>query len=310
MKKLFWLFLLLITLIVAGIFYFIPTTLTISSATSIHGPAARVTELLASNESLGRWWPEKKKDTVSPLTINNQSFNVTGSSYNLVEVTAGFREGPLKGRIQLAGIRPDSTVAEWTYQTTTGYNPIKRFLDYQAAVSLKENLNSLLLALKNYAEKKENIYGMNIEKLTVKDTVLVATRSHFDHLPTTPEIYGLIVKLRDYIHSENAFETNYPMIHLDADDKNEFNIMVAIPTNRLLKGKGDIELKRMVMGNILVGQFTGGSSRMMEAFSQMEQFKSDYHFTTIAIPFAQLVTDRTKETDSTKWVTTICLPVL
>lgn len=310
MKKLLWLVLFLLALVIAGIYFLIPSTLSISSAISIEAAAPRITELLASNNGLARWWPEKNAAKDSTLSLNGQSFSVSGSSYNLVEIEALLEQGPIKSKVQMVQLRPDSSVVEWTCKTTAGLNPIKRIQEYREAVALKENMDKLLVALKTYADKKENIYGMKVEKLTVKDTVLVSTRAHFDHLPTTEDIYKLVAKLQTYIASEKATATNYPMLNINETDKNQYNVMVGIPTNILLKGKGDIELKRMVMGNILVGQFSGGMGRTLDAFYQMDRFKSDFEFTTIAIPFVQLITDRSKESDSTKWISNICLPVL
>ena len=310
MKKLFWLLLFILALVIAGIYFLIPTTLTISSAVSIEASAPRITELLATNKALSKWWPEKKSDSAAAAIYKGQTFDVSGSSYNLVEIAAGFTDSALSTKLQMVQLKPDSSIVEWTCQTTAGFNPIKRVQQYRAAVALKENMTDLLLALKTYADKKENIYGMKIEKLTVKDTVLVSTRAQFDHLPTTDDIYGLVNKLQAYIASENATATNYPMLNLMEVDKKQYNVMVGIPTNKLLKGKGDIELKRMVMGNILVGQFSGGMTKTLDAFYQMDRFKADFQFTTVAIPFAQLITDRSKESDSTKWISSICLPVL
>lgn len=310
MKKLLWLLLFVLVLVIAGIYTLIPNTLSISSVISIEASAPRITELLESNKALAKWWPERNSDNDSAFGFNGQTFAISGSSYNLVEIEARLQQGPIKTKVQMVKLRPDSSVVEWTCQTSAGFNPIKRIQDYREAVALKENMDKLLMALKSYGDKKENIYGMKIENLTVKDTVLVSTKAHFDHLPTTEDIYKLVAKLQTYIAAEKASITNYPMLNINETDKNQYNVMVGIPTNILLKGNGDIELKRMVMGNILVGQFKGGMGKTLDAFYQMDRFKSDFEFTTVAIPFVQLVTDRSKEPDSTKWISTICLPVL
>jgi len=63
-------------------------------------------------------------------------------------------------------------------------------------------------------------------------------------------------------------------------------------------------------GNILTGEVTGGQEQIEQAQKQMELYISDYQRSIIAIPFQMLITDRTKEPDSTKWVTRIYYPVV
>jgi hypothetical protein len=63
-------------------------------------------------------------------------------------------------------------------------------------------------------------------------------------------------------------------------------------------------------GNILTGEVTGGQKQIEEADRQMQLYIMDYQRSIIAIPFQMLITDRTKEPDSTKWITRIYYPVV
>ncbi len=53
----------------------------------------------------------------------------------------------------------------------------------------------------------------------------------------------------------------------------------------------------------------GGRSVSDSAMKKMELFASDHRLFNIALPFLSLITDRTKEKDSSKWVTKIYYPV-
>jgi hypothetical protein len=63
-------------------------------------------------------------------------------------------------------------------------------------------------------------------------------------------------------------------------------------------------------GNILSGEVIGGPQEIDAATKQFELYIHDYQRTIIAIPFQMLITDRTKEPDSTKWITRIYYPVV
>ena len=63
-------------------------------------------------------------------------------------------------------------------------------------------------------------------------------------------------------------------------------------------------------GNILITEVKGGSNKINNAYKQIRNYISDYNRIAPAIPFESLVTDRSKEPDSSKWVTRIYYPVM
>ena len=62
-------------------------------------------------------------------------------------------------------------------------------------------------------------------------------------------------------------------------------------------------------GNILVAEVRGGVSTVKQAFRNLSNYVGDYGRQSPALPFESLVTDRLKETDTTKWVTKLYFPV-
>ena len=62
-------------------------------------------------------------------------------------------------------------------------------------------------------------------------------------------------------------------------------------------------------GNLLEGEISGGFASIRKAFNEYENFIKDYAKTSPAIPYELIITDRTKERDTAKWITRLCYPV-
>ena len=92
-------------------------------------------------------------------------------------------------------------------------------------------------------------------------------------------------------------------------DSGLYKTQVAVPVNVVIPQNKLYLIKRMVPGKILVGQVTGGTYTAAEAIKQMGIFMSDNNFSSPAIPFESLVTNRMQEPDTSRWVTKIYYPV-
>ena len=93
-------------------------------------------------------------------------------------------------------------------------------------------------------------------------------------------------------------------------DDGSFESQVAIPTNRFLANDGKIESRRMVPGNFITAEIHGGPYTVNEAINQMNYFISEYNKAQIANPFQLLVTNRLSESDTSKWITRLYVPVV
>jgi len=85
--------------------------------------------------------------------------------------------------------------------------------------------------------------------------------------------------------------------------------MVAIPTKSDLQSEGKFQLKKMVLGNILMAEVKGGVHIVMKGENELTNYMDDYKKLSPAIPFQSLITDRQLETDSSKWVTRLYYPI-
>jgi hypothetical protein len=119
----------------------------------------------------------------------------------------------------------------------------------------------------------------------------------------------MINELKDYIKKKNGEQTNPPMMNVFPVSNTGFEVMIAIPTKWDLPQEGNFRLKKMVLGNILVGEVKGGISTVINAEKQLANYVFDHGKSSPAIPFQSLVTDRLLEPDSSKWITRLNYPV-
>jgi hypothetical protein len=168
---------------------------------------------------------------------------------------------------------------------------------------------AVLNHFKNFVSKEENIYGLQIQRGRVTDTLLVTAKMQTTHYPTPSDYYPLIDELKKYITGNSAQETDFPMLHIEAQNTGLYRIMVAVPVNKKIPDRGAIVAKRMVPGNILTADVKGGMTAVNEGLNKFEHFISDYQFTTPAISFQSLITNRMQEPDTSKWITKLCFPV-
>lgn len=307
MRKWFFIFLTAFVLLLAGLYLFIPSHIRLSTAVTIKGSPEAAYRLLLNDASWMKWWPGKKDDT-GAFVYDDAVYSIEAKAFNAFLIGIKKNEKQLNSQFMLIPLRADSFAIQWSTGLNTSGNPFKKMGDYFRAKSQREELSEILTALKAFLENGENIYGMAIRQVKVKDSILVTSRMVSDHYPTAAETDSLISLLRNYIKENNARETDHPMLHVDAS-RGEFSTMVGIPTDRLLQGNKDIVLKRMVLGNILEAEIKGGPHRIREALRQMEFYVDDYNRTSPAIPYESLVTDRLREPDTTRWITRLYYPV-
>jgi hypothetical protein len=309
MKK--WIFLVCTVLFVAAFcFYlFIPSDLTVARMVPARCKADVGFRMLAKQKNWDRWWPGDK-----------DSFGYKGLSYHLTKVSYQFinvriRNDGTDYDSRLAAIpvgKLDSMYLQWECPLHGGMNPFKRFRQYELAREIARNMSEILDSLSRFLGRKENIYGVAIRRGTIMDSTLVTTEAAFSGYPSTVDIYGLLNHLKGYIRAEGAAQTNSPMMHVEAlpGGKDSFRLMVAIPIDRKLSGKGSIYFKRLAPGTpLLIVDVEGGEYTVNNALKGLQQYIQDYQKTVMAIPYRSLLTDRSQEPDSSKWKTRIYCPI-
>ncbi|MGH2647135.1 MAG: hypothetical protein ACRDE8_06190 [Ginsengibacter sp.] len=317
MKK--WLLGLLISfLLFLGLVYiFIPGILTVTTIKAIDCTINGTNRYLLNPGKWKMWWPSGSNTSI--LSKNTDSFfinkkctyQVTKKFYNSIEVSIKYGEDTsiTSSVINFIPIAHDSVVLEWKCSIASGLNPFTRIEQYNKATAIKNNMDEILGSIKSFLEKNENIYGIKIKRITTTDTLLIATKSILPSYPSTSDIYSLINNLRNYIRSENASETGTPIMNVEKIDSIQYKLMVAVPTNKILQGDAKFFFVRMIPGSFMSTEVEGGNYTIQHAFNQLQMYMTDYQKTPMAIPFNALITDRTMEPDTSKWITRLYQPV-
>ncbi|MEJ7828526.1 MAG: hypothetical protein WKF91_10030 [Segetibacter sp.] len=310
MKRLLFLIAVVVVLVISAIYIFIPKEIKIAEVVYVRCNETAGYRSLANDSNWKKWQPYKF--SFVPNSNSSNYYFLPSQKYTEgLEIIIKKDTSVYYSLISLLPIKVDSVRLEWTTTFFAGSNPFIRVQQYFRAREIKSNMKGIAGNLKSFLEKRENVYGMAITVEKVKDTFLVAKKIFSNSYPDTEVIYNLIDDLRSFLNSKGAKETNYPMLHVATrPGSNGYETMVAIPVNKVLSDSRDFAFKRMVPGNILAAQVTGGISTIKEGEAQLENFLQDYQFLSPAIPFQSLVTNRMNEKDTSKWITKLYYPIL
>lgn len=268
-------------------------------------PIDGVTRVLSAGTNSARWWPG---DTA--FRFNEKKFIITAYDLNAFDIRIISNHDSLQSRMGLSFLANDSLSVNWQAELMNSQSPFKRFSQYMKAKEIGKDMNTILASLKSFAENSENIYGIKVVKAILADSVLISTRRSFGHKPDVQEIDSMIRRLKNYILQNGATEKNLPMLNVRKIDNSNYEVMTAIPVDRELPLTNDFAPKVMLKGgNILEAEIKGGPFTIERAFSELENYRSDYKYTSPAIPFQLLVTDRVREKDTTKWITRLYYPI-
>jgi len=305
MKRLFLVLLIVVVAAVAIAYFFIPQKLKITAVAEGSMNINAATRYLLNNDNWSKWWPGPKV-----FHYKNIQYRISKKLLNSFEMQLYYRSDTLKNILQLIPLTVDSTAYAWSCEIESSRNPIKRWAQYLKARQIKNNLDVIIDSLKNHLEKEENVYGFNVQIVKVSDSVLISTRSSFDHYPDNKEIDIMVQKLKSYIKSQKAIEKNYPMLNVHQLGQGNYEAMVAIPTERELSASKDFAPKHVLKGgNLLEAEFKGGPYAIKKAFEEFENYKMDFQFVSPAIPYQLMIIDRAKEADTTRWITKFGYPI-
>lgn len=299
----------LLAAVVICIYLLIPGTMVISRTVVAKCKADGAFPILREESNWSKWWPS---DTAG------LSFRITHLSYHIINIhigEAGGRDtaGGYDSRLSVIPLGSvDSVLLQWDCVVVPGgMNPMRRVRRYLAAREMGNKMNEIMDSMSGYLGKKEHIYGVAIHEGSTTDNALLAIKAIFPAPPSTEDVYRLLHKVKDYLEKGGARQTGYPMMNVTPlnDRKDSFQVMVAIPVDRSLSGTSDIYFKRLVPGKYLIGDVKGGRHKIEEALAGFGQYILDYQRTVMAIPFESLITDRSLEPDTSRWVTRIYYPI-
>ena len=314
MKKFFLFILVILALCIASVYIFIPKKMVVSGALSFRANSDGLLRSLAEKGNWKNWWPgtvAKAGNGSLRFTNGDYDFQVREILYNAIQLKLFHRDDSSDGLLRIIPFNNDSMRIELLSQLEAHSDPFSRVASFLRGKRIERAFDDIVLSLSKYASNLKNIYGMDIKNERVQYQNLVSAKQSFSHYPTTDDVYAIVTRLRNYINQSGAKELFSPMLNIKKTDSATYIAQVGLPIDRALPDKDDISSKWMMKGgNILTGEVTGGQKQIEEADRQMQLYIMDYQRSIIAIPFQMLITDRTKEPDSTKWITRIYYPVV
>jgi hypothetical protein len=311
MKKIVITACIVLLLVLAGIYLLIPNRIVISQQLAVAANREALFRNLGNEVSWGKWWPGEKMGDSGSYSLNGIHYKLQDAKILSLPVIVSDQQFRSLEELTFIGQGPDSTVIHLDGLMPTSYNPFNRVRAFFKANQLKKNAAVLLQAIKTHYAGIESLYAYDIQKKSVVDSTLLTNIKEVKGKPSVAAIYSCIDELRNYIHSQGAHETGNPMLNIFTKDNINYLLKVAIPVDRKLSSSGTMAYRWMLGGgNILITEVKGSQAEIDKAYKQIEYYISDYKRIAPAIPFESLVTDRRKETDSTKWITRIYYPVM
>ena len=305
MKKIIIALAILAFVLLAAVYLFIPRELKIGATTTINAALPGVSRSLSDNNTWEKFWPDS-----TVFKLNDHSYSVKENVFNVFNIDISSEKDSVSSSMTLLLLKSNSLTIDWSSKLMTSSNPFTRITQYRKARSIEKNMKSILKSMKDFMEQTKNIYGFDIKQTTVRDSVVISTRRSFAHHPGVKDVEDMIQSLRNYIIENMAIEQGSPMLNIRKADSSHYETMAAIPVDRELPLTGEFAPKFLLKGgNLLEAEVIGGFHKIEIALKELENYRNDYRFSSPAIPYQRLVTDRSKEQDTTKWITILQYPI-
>ncbi len=308
LKRIFAGFFIVLILVLAAVYLLIPANISINNNITVNTTDAHVFQFLTHQKEWKKWWPGT---AASDLQYQYCGHLYTIKQLNNEDVVLTVSNPGLTLNTQLSFIATDADKVglNWSSVKTVGLNPIERINTYAKMNRVKKDMNQVLLHFKQFLENDRNVYQIDVRISQVKDSIILTTKTATQHYPKTDEVYQLVDKLQQEIRKQKAAASGPPMLNIHQIELNKYEVMVGIPLARTIKPSGSVFINKMVLGNIMETTVNGGLSTVKNGFDQLEKYKKDHHLISPAMPFESLITDRSKESDTAKWVTKIYYPI-
>ncbi|NDA61558.1 MAG: AraC family transcriptional regulator [Chitinophagia bacterium] len=312
MKRFILIFTSIIIISLGAIYIFIPSRITITSAAIAAAPDVAIERVLMEEAHWPAWWKYCELSKFGSPNLSQPPFTLTLKEkfYKSLQFDINAPNQPtVSSRLTLVPLRKDSTGFEWSCQLEAGNNPIQRLLNYGKAREIKSLLDSCLQPCVRFFSNTENVYGIQIERTKLPDTLFVTAKKQFGTKPSQQDIYNLIKQIEGYIKTQGSKPSGSSIYNISQLTENQFQLMAGVPISLRIKENKPFEIKYMVPGSFLVTEVVGGEYSVQHSARQLKQYFQDYKKTSMAMSFTMLVTDRSLQPDSSRWITRLYEPV-
>ena len=297
-----------VLVVLIGITLLLPKQKQFSDKLLVNCTPTAATRVMSDIKNWNMWWPgEIQQDSL--FLYNHEKIHIQTILLNGFYADIQLKDIPVFIDIQFLSAPKKQSEFSYSYTFYYSSNPLIKFLQLIKTGSVKSALDSLLIKIASNLADVKKVYGFEIVEERVPNAIHISTKKEFNHYPTTDDIYGLVDALNKYISENQSKAVNDPIYNIFTPDDKHYQLMVAIATDRPLPTNNTFLFKEMVRGKIIVGKSIGPNSTIDQCLKQVEYFVKDHGKSSPAIQFNRLITDRRKEKDSTKWITTINYPV-
>jgi hypothetical protein len=293
----------------ASVYIFIPSTIRVRKVMQVNANEKGIYPFLYGGSSMAKWWPGESTPGGKIFTFNNSSYTLSEQLYGGVKMNVSGAKGQYNTEMQVVPLDINNIEISWTSALPGGNDPFSRISNYNKAANIKKDMEAILLRLKGFLEKMENIYDIKVERSKVKDTLLITMQKTVTMPPGNAVVYEMISKLRQHFLAAGATATGDPILNVFTEDSISYKTMVGIPINKEVPETDVYRIKRMIPGNVLVAEVKGGPATIRHSLQQLDVYRVNYNYTAPAKPFEALVTNRLAETDTAKWITRLYWPV-
>ncbi len=315
MKKWIVSLVLIVVLLCAATYLFIPSKISVVSASYIGASENSSARYLLDSAKWKQWWTFTDSAGNS-LPYQNGFFISNGDTFRLdkllhmsADIIIKHSTDTTRSRVLLIAQSNDSCVLQWQCSLDAGANPITRFQQYRKAIALKKAIDKVISHFRVFAENPENVYGLKLTRSSINDTLFMSNKVIYNAIPTTPDIYRQVQQLQAYIEKNGGVQSGNPIYNTIKTDATHYQLMVAVPINKVMTGNDLFSFKRMIRGSFIVTDVKGGEQAIENASNSLDLFFSDYSKTSMAMNFRMLITNRLETPDSSQWVTRLYHPV-
>jgi hypothetical protein len=242
---------------------------------------------------------------------SSQRWQLTARGLSDVSLRWQYQQYSVPSLLQVFASGADSALLLWN--TQANLDSIFGFpLGLGARRMLVKDMQALVALLQSYTANPVHVYGFEPRLEKVQDTVFLSTTAWHAQYPDVPDIYALVGQLEAYAQQQGVATPRMPIYNVQQEEGSgprRYRLMVALPIERVVRGTATIEIKRMILGNLLTATIEGQPSRLPALFEVFEEYRREHGFTSPAIPFMELTTDRRQQPDSSRWITRFCYPV-
>jgi hypothetical protein len=291
------------------IYLFIPNDIIVSDNVYVQQAGSSVTRGFVQIQYWDKWMPHQ--------SIKGHSFiwedgELEINAAFIASVKSRFIKEDFEAGVIFSAVDAgkDSSLVRFEAEVDNRHlSPVTRIHNYIEAQKLKAQLYKVIHVAASYYGTTKGIYGFEIKETRVKDTTLISTQQNFPDTPSIAQQYALIDLLMKHIEKNKGTIHGDPMVNITRLGENEVFTQVAFPLAADILGGNQIVIKKMVLGNILETKVQGGQAKINAAFEANKLYISDHLRTSPAMPFVSYNTNRLKEADQSKWISTIYFPV-